>query len=101
MVCYTTCPRSLLTKLTNIRALFSDRSNQEETERSLRALIKLAANPECVSSLVEGLGNYMKLVLALTEQADAPNVERAISQLFNTITQVNYLPLSRCSPVHH
>ncbi|XP_052770885.1 1-phosphatidylinositol 4,5-bisphosphate phosphodiesterase epsilon-1-like [Mya arenaria] len=64
-----------------------DRSSQEETERSLRALVKLAANPECVSSLVEGLGNYMKLVLALTEQADSPSVEKAISQLFNTINQ--------------
>ena len=68
---------------------FTDRSSIEETEKSLKSLITLAANQECVSSLVEGLGNYMKLVLALTEQADSPAIENAISMLFSTILQVN------------
>ncbi|KAK3593089.1 hypothetical protein CHS0354_038127 [Potamilus streckersoni] len=67
-----------------------DKSSFEETERSLRALIQLAGNTECISSLVDGLGNYIRLVLALTEQADCPNVERAINELFNTIIQTVY-----------
>ena len=68
---------------------FSDRSSIDDTEKSLKALIKLAGNPECVSPLVEGLGNFMKLVLALTEHAESTAVENAISQLFNTIIQVH------------
>lgn len=59
-------------------------------------MITLAANPECVSDLVEGLGTYMKLVLALTEQSDSPTVESAISLLFSTLLQVivfNYTEL--------
>lgn len=49
----------------------------------------MAANPECIPSLVEGLGSYMKLVLALTDQADTPVIEAAITQLFSQIIQVN------------
>jgi len=66
----------------------ADRSSLEETEWSLRALMKLAANPECVSGLVERLAGYMKLVLALIEPTEAPAVEHAINQLFMTIIQV-------------
>ncbi|XP_053407871.1 uncharacterized protein LOC123546334 isoform X3 [Mercenaria mercenaria] len=68
----------------------ADRSSIDDTEKSLKALIKLAGNPECVSSLVEGLGNFMKSVLALTEHAESTAVENAISQLFNTIIQTIY-----------
>ena len=68
--------------------LFADKSAFDETEKSLRALIKMAANPECVSSLVEGLGSYMKLVLTLTDQADTPVIEAAITQLFSQVIQV-------------
>ena len=48
----------------------------------------MAANPECISSLVEGLGSYMKLVLTLTDQADTPVIEAAITQLFSQVIQV-------------
>lgn len=67
----------------------TERSSIEETEKSLKSLITLAANPECVSSLVEGLGTYMKLVQALTEHCDSPAIEHAISLLFSTILHVS------------
>lgn len=77
----------------------ADRSSIEETEKSLKALIKLSGNPECVTSLVEGLGNYMKVVVALTEQADSSSIENGISQLFNTIIQVKnmHVFINNCS----
>ena len=51
----------------------------------------MAANPECIPSLIEGLGNYMKLVLTLTDQADTPVIEAAITQLFGQCIQVMYI----------
>ena len=75
----------------------SDKSAFDETEKSLKALIKMAANPECIPSLIEGLGNYMKLVLTLTDQADTPTIEAAITQLFSQCIQVR--PMTSRFPI--
>jgi hypothetical protein len=65
-----------------------DKSNLEEAERSLYALKKAAANKECVISLLDGLTNYIRIVLTLTDNSECPAVEKAINELLNQILQV-------------
>jgi hypothetical protein len=66
----------------------SDKTTLEDTERSLNRLIRLAANAECVSSLIDGLSYYIRIVLTLTDNTECPGVEKCITELFNQIIQV-------------
>lgn len=66
----------------------SDKSNLEEAERTLYALKKLGANKECITSLLDGLTNYIRIVLTLTDNSECPSVEKAINELLNQILQV-------------
>lgn len=68
--------------------IFPDKSNLEEAERTLYALKKLAANKECVTSLLDGLTNYIRLKLPLSDNSECPSVEKAINELLNQILQV-------------
>ncbi|XP_069139171.1 uncharacterized protein [Argopecten irradians] len=69
----------------------SEKATLEETERTLYALKKLAQNPECTSSLVDGLANYMRIIVTVTDSSECPAIEKAISELLNQILQVNVL----------
>ena len=72
----------------NLIILFSDKATLEETERTLYALKKLASNPECVTSLVERLANYIRIILTATNNTECRSVEKAISELLSQILQV-------------
>ncbi|XP_062591377.1 uncharacterized protein LOC134252848 isoform X1 [Saccostrea cucullata] len=67
-----------------------DKSNLEEAERTLYALKKLAANKECITSLLDGLTNYIRIVLTLADNSEYPSVEKAINELLNQILQTCY-----------
>ncbi|XP_021351592.1 uncharacterized protein LOC110449213 [Mizuhopecten yessoensis] len=73
----------------------SEKATLEETERTLYALKKLAQNPECTSSLVDGLANYMRIIVTVTDSSECPAIEKAISELLNQILQTCYDELQR------
>lgn len=69
-------------------SVFTEKATLEETERTLYALKKLAQNPECTASLVDGLANYMRIIVTVTDSSECPAIEKAISELLNQILQV-------------
>jgi hypothetical protein len=71
-------------------AVLADRAVTEDVESSLSSLSKLACNWECVPMILEGLTAYIRGLLPLLEQREAPSVENGINILFNQIVQVIY-----------
>ena len=72
-------------------AVLADRAATEDVESSLSSLCKLATNWECVPMLLDGLTAYIRGLLPLLEQREAPSVENGINVLFNQIVQVGQL----------
>ncbi len=62
----------------------------EETERSLQTLIKLACNPECIPSLVDGLSACLSNILSINETGEHPVLDRLLHNLFSQMLQVNF-----------
>ena len=68
---------------------FSDRKPLEEMERSITGLTRFAGNPECLSSILDGLSGCIKnIVSVLQEGNDNSDIEKAITGLFAQIIQV-------------
>ena len=72
-------------------AVLADRAVTEDVESSLSSLSKLATNWECVPMILEGLTAYIRGLLPLLEQREAPTVESGINVLFNQIVQVRHI----------
>ncbi|CAG5116821.1 unnamed protein product, partial [Candidula unifasciata] len=83
-------------KPSNHTCLFP-RSASDEAERSLHILVKLASNWECVTTMLDSLLPYMRNLLPLIEQVEAPAVEKYINELFNQLLQTCYSQLTQVS----
>ena len=66
----------------------ADRAVTEDLESSLSSLSKVATNWECVPMILDQLTPYIRGLLPLLEQREAPTVESGINVLFNQIVQV-------------
>ena len=69
-----------------------ERSPLVETQKSLETLIKLATNPECLSSLLDGLTGCIQAIVTVIEQVENERLDRLLANLLNQIVQV-CLPL--------
>ncbi|KAH9518384.1 hypothetical protein Btru_016606 [Bulinus truncatus] len=77
----------------------TERSASDETERSLHILVKLAANWECVPTMLDSLLPYMRNLLPVIEQLEVPVVEKSINELFNQLVQTSYQQLNETTSV--
>lgn len=66
----------------------SDKSTLDEAAQSLYGLKKIAANYDCIPSILDGLANYIRIVLTLTDNVDSPAIDKAINELMNQVLQV-------------
>ena len=67
---------------------FADRNKLDEEAQTLYGCKRLAANYECIPTLIDGLANYIRNVLALTDNVDCPGIDKAINELMNQVLQV-------------
>lgn len=79
--------RKLLLHLTRVVSI-SDKSTLDEAAQSLYGLKKIAANYDCIPSILDGLANYIRIVLTLTDNVDCPAIDKAINELMNQVLQV-------------
>ena len=60
-----------------------------ETQKSLETLIKLASNPECLPSLLDGLSGCIQAIITVTEQVDVDSLDQLLMTLMIQIVQVS------------
>ena len=60
----------------------------EETEKSLQTLIKLASNPECIPSLLDGLAGCLDAIMLVSERCESTTLPTLVSNLLSGIIQV-------------
>lgn len=68
----------------------TDKSTLDDTAHSLYGLKKIASNYECIPSLLDGLADYIRIILTLTDNVDCPAIDKAINELMNQVLQVFY-----------
>ena len=69
--------------------MVTERNPLEETEKSFQTLIKLASNPECIPSLLDGLANCIQAIVVVSEQTENLVLEKLVNTLLNQIIQVS------------
>jgi len=66
----------------------SDKLAVDECAKSLETLTRLACNPECISTLVDGLAPSLAAILDVAEHQDASGFDRLVCCLLNQIVKV-------------
>jgi len=71
--------------------LLLDKLAVDECCKSLETLTRLACNPECISSLVDGLGTSLTAILDVAEHQDgtASGFDRLVRCLLSQIVKVS------------
>jgi len=71
-------------------SLFLDKLAADECAKSLETLTRLACNPECISTLVDGLVSSLTAILDVAEHQDgtASGFDRLVRCLLNQIIKV-------------
>jgi len=69
-----------------------DKLAADECIKSLETLTRLASNPECTSTLVDGLASSLAAILDVAEHQDGPafGFDRLVRCLLNQIVKVCY-----------
>ncbi|XP_052101647.1 uncharacterized protein LOC127735503 isoform X2 [Mytilus californianus] len=73
----------------------TDKSTLDDTAHSLYGLKKIASNYECIPSLLDGLADYIRIILTLTDNVDCPAIDKAINELMNQVLQTCYEQLQK------
>ena len=72
--------------------LLLDKLAVDECSKSLETLTRLACNPECISTLVDGLVTSLTAILDVAEHQDgvASGFDRLVRCLLNQIVKVSH-----------
>jgi len=69
----------------------TDKLAVDECAKSLETLTRLACNPECISTLVDGLVPSLAAILDVAEHQDASGFDRLVCCLLNEIVKVSHV----------
>jgi len=78
-----------------------DKLAADECAKSLETLTRLACNPECISTLVDGLASSLTAILDVADHQDsaASGFDRLVRCLLNQIVMVSHGILCRFTHV--
>ena len=77
-----------------------DKLATAECAKSLETLTRLACNPECISTLVDGLASSLTAILDVAEHQDGTDsgFDRLVRCLLNQIVKVSNVVTELCLP---